>query len=187
MSISNRLLHASLVLAFPVKVARWDHTLPGPISSRHLTVLEKTGQKTRKSQPAHKRDAHFQGPQTKGATFCVDRMSSATRRGGEASSGASDPPHSGSTFTTRQVLWFGVEGHSCLGQNAAFPLIILQSPVAFTKHCEQRCPHFTIFRSFLLAFLVSVVCGGAENGTAHNSLWLPVGGAVRGGKQAPLL
>jgi len=117
-----------------------------------ISVLEKTEkEKTKKSQPTHKRDVHFQGPQTKGETFCVDRMPSATRRGGGHPLGP--PPPSLWLYTPHQTtLWSGVEALSYLDHNAALPLIILQASVAFTEQHERRCPRSTIFRSFLLAF-----------------------------------
>lgn len=64
----------------------------------------------------------------------MDRMPSATRRGGGHPLGPPTSPLTWLWFHTlhETILWFAVEGHSCLDQNEALTLIILQSSLAFT-------------------------------------------------------
>lgn len=131
MTISKRRPPASLVLAFPIQVARWDHGSPGPFSSGLNDSVRGNGGEKQKVSTSSQTGCRFQGPQTKGKTLHVDRMPSATRRGGGHPLGSPTSPLTRLWFHTSQetILWFAAEGHSCLDQNTAFPPY---NPAVFT-------------------------------------------------------
>lgn len=133
-TISKRRLPASLVLAFPIQVEQWDHSSPGPFSSRRNYSVRGNGGENHKVSTSSQTGCRFQGPQTKGETLYVDRMPKCHQERWGASSDASHlpsypalVPHFARDHT---VVCCG--RHSYLDQSTAFPLIILQTSLAFT-------------------------------------------------------